>query len=267
MDRLPFSLPELLPGHVWLVGAGPGDPGLLSLLALQALRHADVIIYDALVDPRILALAHPATLCEFAGKRGGKPSIRQPDISERLILLARQGRRVLRLKGGDPFVFGRGAEEAMALALAQIPFRIVPGVTSGIGGLAYAGIPATSRETNSAITFVTGHDASGEVPDSLDWSALAKTAPVIVFYMALRNLQRITDQLIQSGRPADEPAAVISRAATERQRVLVGTLSDIAALAAREAIEPPALVVIGPVVPLRQHLDWLGGLAKTLQKD
>jgi uroporphyrin-III C-methyltransferase len=257
MDRLPFALPDFLPGHVWLVGAGPGDPGLLSLLALHALRHADAIVFDALVDPRVLALANADAVQEFAGKRGGKPSPKQPDISNRLVALAKAGKRVLRLKGGDPFVFGRGAEEAMTLADAGIPFRVVPGITSGIGGLAYAGIPATSRETNSAIAFVTGHDASGDVPDSVDWESLAKAVPVLVFYMALKHLERIAIRLVAAGRRPDEPAAIVSRASTPRQKVVVGTLGDIADLARREAIEPPALVVVGEVVRLRQKLNWL----------
>lgn len=257
MDRLPFALPDFLPGHVWLVGAGPGDPGLLSLLALHALSHADVVVYDALVDPRVLSLANAGATMEFAGKRGGKPSAKQPDISNRLVGLAGAGKRVLRLKGGDPFVFGRGAEEAMTLAQAGIPFRVVPGITSGIGGLAYAGIPATSRETNSAIAFVTGHDASGGLPDSVDWPHLAKAVPVIVFYMALRHLDGISRRLIEAGRRSDEPVAVVSRAATPHQKVVVGTLADIARLAERESIEPPALVVVGEVVRLRRELDWL----------
>ncbi|PKU23380.1 uroporphyrinogen-III C-methyltransferase [Telmatospirillum siberiense] len=256
MDRLPFSLPDFLPGHVWLVGAGPGDPGLLSLLALHALTHADVIVYDALVDPRVMALANAGAILEFAGKRGGKPSAKQPDISNRLVILAREGNRVLRLKGGDPFVFGRGAEEALTLSKAAVPFRVVPGITSGIGGLAYAGIPATSRETNSAIAFVTGHDASGDVPDSVDWEHLAKAVPVLVFYMALKHLDRIASRLVAAGRRPDEPAAVVSRASTPQQRVVVGTLNDIALLAQREGIEPPALVVVGEVVRLRQELNW-----------
>ena len=161
MDLRRLNLPEFAPGSVWLVGAGPGDPGLLSALALHALDLADHVVYDALVDPRILALARPGAALEYAGKRGGRPSPRQADISTRLIALAREGRRVLRLKGGDPCVFGRGGEEALALARAAIPFRIVPGITAGIGGLAYAGIPVTHREVGSAVTFVTGHDSVG----------------------------------------------------------------------------------------------------------
>lgn len=259
MLSLPLTLPDFKPGHVWLVGAGPGDPGLLSILALHALSLADVIVYDALVDDRILALATPTASLEFAGKRGGKPSPRQPDISNRLVALAREGKRVLRLKGGDPFVFGRGAEEAMTLVDAAIPFRVVPGITSGVGGLAYAGIPATSRGTNSMIAFVTGHDASGSVPESVDWDALAKAMPVIVFYMALHHLDGIAARLIKAGRSPAEPAAVVSRASTVHQRVIVGRLDDIARRVREEGVEPPALVVVGEVVRLRERLDWLAG--------
>ncbi len=257
MEPLPFSLPDLLPGHVWLVGAGPGDPGLLSLLALQALRQADVIVYDALVDERILALARAEAARDYAGKRGGKPSPKQPDISNRLVELARAGKRVLRLKGGDPFVFGRGAEEALVLAEAGIPFRVVPGITAGVGGLAYAGIPATARDCNSAVAFVTGHDASGEVPDAIDWPHLARAVPVLVFYMALKHLDRIATLLIREGRRPDEPAAVVSKAATPEQRVVVATLATLADAARRSGIEPPALVVVGEVVRLRERLNWL----------
>jgi uroporphyrin-III C-methyltransferase len=260
MTSLPANLPlpRFIPGHVWLVGAGPGDPGLLTVLALYGLQNADVVVYDALVDRGILELAKAGAIFEYAGKRGGKPSASQPDISQQLVKLARQNLRVLRLKGGDPFVFGRGAEEAMALAEGNIPFRIVPGVTAGVGGLAYAGIPATARDANSAIAFVTGHDATGRVPDNLDWPALARSVPVLVVYMALTHLKDITMRLIAAGRRDDEPAALLSRATTEHQTVLTGTLADIAAQAALHAVEPPAMLVVGDVVTYRRHLDWFG---------
>ncbi len=260
MDEIFRDLPAFAPGSVWLAGAGPGDPGLLSLLALHGLKQADIVVYDALVDNRILALARQGAIREYAGKRGGKPSAKQRDISLRLIELAREGKRVLRLKGGDPFVFGRGGEEALALVAAQIPFRIVPGISAGIGGLAYAGIPVTHRDVNSVVTFVTGHDASGLVPDSVDWSALAKGAPVLVIYMALKHIGQIVDRLIAGGRRPEEPVAIIAKATTAEQRVLETTLARAAIDSAAAKIEPPAIVVVGDAVRLRAGLDWLGAL-------
>ncbi len=255
-----LDLPDLEPGWVWLAGAGPGDPGLVTLLTAHALGQADVVVYDALVDERVLALAGPGAALEFAGKRGGKPSASQRDISERLVELAARKKRVLRLKGGDPFVFGRGGEEALALVRARVPFRVVPGITAGVGGLAYAGIPTTHRETNSAVTFVTGHGSSGQVPDGLDWPALARGAPVLVLYMALKHLDIIAERLLAAGRAEAEPVAVISRATTPRQRVLETTLGRVVAEARAARLQPPALVVVGPVVACRSALDWLGAL-------
>jgi uroporphyrin-III C-methyltransferase len=260
IDRARLELPDFAPGSVWLVGAGPGDPGLLSVLALHALDQADIVVYDALVDPRILALAPAGATLDHAGKRGGRPSPSQPDISARLIRLAQEGRRVLRLKGGDPCVFGRGGEEALALATAGIPFRIVPGITAGIGGLAYAGIPVTHRETNSAVTFLTGHDSDGEVPGALDWDAIARGAPVLVLYMASRNLPNIVMRLLAGGRRPDEPVAIVSKATTATQSVLVSTLGEIAAAASD--IPTPSIIVIGEVVRLRAALDWVGSLER-----
>ncbi|MDR3516038.1 MAG: uroporphyrinogen-III C-methyltransferase [Azospirillaceae bacterium] len=249
------NLPIFEPGWVWLAGAGPGDPGLLTLHAVNALRQADVIVYDALVSEDCLTLARPGSQREFAGKRGGKPSPSQPDITRRVIELAGQGLRVLRLKGGDPFVFGRGGEEALALAGAGIPFRIIPGVTAGIGGLAYAGIPVTHRTINSSVTFVTGHDANGEVP-SLDWTALSRGAPVLVLYMAIKHLDSIAARLMAAGRPADHPVAVISHATMPQQRILETTLGDCVAAVAAAGLEPPALIVVGEAVRLRAQLGW-----------
>jgi uroporphyrin-III C-methyltransferase len=260
IDSARLVLPEFLGGSVWLVGAGPGDPGLLSILAWHALAQADNIVYDALVDRRILDLARPGAVLDFAGKRGGRPSANQPDISARLICLARQGRRVLRLKGGDPCVFGRGAEEALALVAAGIPFRIVPGITAAVGGLAYAGIPLTHRDINSAVAFATGHNSDGAVPDGLDWNALARAAPVIVLYMALKHLPPIVERLIAAGRRREEPVAVVARATTPAQSVLVSSLGEVAAAAAA-AIETPAIIAIGEIVRLRAGLDWLGALS------
>ena len=252
--RLP-AMPNFAPGHVWLVGAGPGDPHLLTLLALHALGEADVVVYDALVSPEILALAAPGAASEYAGKRGGKPSPKQRNISERLIELARQGLKVLRLKGGDPCLFGRGAEEALALATAKVPFRFVPGITAGIGGLAAAGIPMTHRYINSAVTFFTGHDAGGEPPDSIDWKALVHGAPVLVLYMGLAHLARIAEKLVEAGLEAETPAALISKATLPAQRVIKTTIGRAAVDADSASLEPPCLIVIGEVVALRAALD------------
>ena len=258
----PFDgLPELLPGHVWLVGAGPGDPGLMSILAVSALMQADAVVHDALVDETCLRWARPEAELIFAGKRGGKPSPKQRDISLRLVELARAGKRVLRLKGGDPFVFGRGGEEALTLVEHGVPFRIVPGITAGIGGLAYAGIPVTHRETNHSVTFLTGHDSSGLVPDRIDWDAVAKGSPVIVMYMAMKHIGMIVERLIAAGRRAEEPMAFVCNAATMRQQVLVTTLGRALADLDGSGLEPPAIVVLGEVVRLRAGLDWLGALA------
>jgi uroporphyrin-III C-methyltransferase len=258
MDSKLLGLPDFETGHVWLVGAGPGDPGLLSILAFHALAGADIVVYDALVDPRILRLARPGAVLDCAGKRGGRPSPSQPDISAQLIRLARDGNRVLRLKGGDPCVFGRGGEEALALAAAGVPFRIVPGITAGIGGLAYAGIPLTHRDTNSAVTFLTGHDSDGEVPGGLDWQAIARGAPVLVLYMASRHLPSIARRLMSSGRRSAELVAVISKATTAAQRVVVSTLGEVATASAE--VEAPSIVVIGEVVRFHAELDWVGAL-------
>jgi uroporphyrin-III C-methyltransferase len=257
IDSARLGLPEFLPGSVWLVGAGPGDPGLLSALALHALARADAVVYDALVDPRIVGLARPEAILEPAGKRGGRPSPRQPDISARLIRLAQGGARVLRLKGGDPCVFGRGGEEALALAEAGIRFRIVPGITAGIGGLAYAGIPVTHRDIASAVTFVTGHDRAGAVPEGVDWDAIARGSPVIVLYMALPHLAHIAARLVAAGRAASEPVAIVSKATTAAQLVLVSTLAEAAAAAEAARIEAPTIIVVGEVVRLRAALNWL----------
>ena len=258
IDSARLGLPDFEPGHVWLVGAGPGDPGLLSALALHALDRADAVVYDALVDSRILRLARSGATLDYAGKRGGRPSPSQPGITARLIVLARAGKRVLRLKGGDPCVFGRGAEEALALVAAEVPFRIVPGITAGIGGLAYAGIPVTHRATNSAVTFITGHSSTGAVPDGLDWEAVARGAPVVVLYMAMKHLAAIVARLIAGGRRRDEPVAIVSNASTPEQQVLVSTLAEVVRTSA--TVETPAIIVVGEVVRLRAGLDWLGAL-------
>jgi uroporphyrin-III C-methyltransferase len=262
------SRDDFLPGTVWLVGAGPGDPGLLTLLAAKAISEADVIVYDALVNDAILAMAKPDVELRFAGKRGGKPSPKQRDISLTLVELAREGKRVLRLKGGDPFVFGRGGEEALTLVEHGIAFRIVPGISAGIGGLAYAGIPVTHRDINHNVTFLTGHDASGVVPDAVDWASVAKGSPVIVMYMAMKHWDTIAGRLIACGRAASTPVAFVCDATTERQRVLETTLGNSLRDLAESGLEPPAIVVVGDAVRLRKGLDWLGALdGKMLEAD
>ncbi|MDX3925289.1 MAG: uroporphyrinogen-III C-methyltransferase [Shinella sp.] len=261
-DDLFSGLPAIERGSVWLVGAGPGDPGLLTLHAANALRQADVIVHDALVNGDCLKLARPGAALEFAGKRGGKPSPKQRDISLRLVELARAGNRVLRLKGGDPFVFGRGGEEALTLVEHGIPFRIVPGITAGIGGLAYAGIPVTHREVNHAVTFLTGHDSSGLVPDRIDWQGIARGSPVIVMYMAMKHIGQIAANLIAGGRSPEEPVAFVCNAATAEQRVLETMLARAEADVAAAGLEPPAIVVVGEVVRLRASLDWLGAIGE-----
>ena len=260
-DAILSGLPVFEPGWVWLVGAGPGDPGLLALHAVNALSQADAVIYDALVDPRVLEHARSGATIEYAGKRGGKPSPRQRDISLELVSLARAGKRVCRLKGGDPFVFGRGGEEALALVEAGIPFRVVPGISAGIGGLAYAGIPVTHRDVNHVVTFLTGHDQSGLTPSSIDWEGVARGAPVIVMYMAMKHLPQIAAALLAAGRAASEPAAIVVSATTGAQQVLETTLDRAAEDVEASGLEPPAIVVVGEVVRLRAALDWLGALA------
>src|SRR5215475_2851845 len=200
------SIPALAPGHVWLAGAGLGDPGLLTVDVLAGLAQADAIVHDALVDQRVIKLAGPQARIVFAGKRGGKPSTTQDDITNSLIRFANAGERVLRLKGGDPFMFGRGGEEAKALAAAGVPFRIIPGVTAGLAALAAAAIPATLRGINRAIIFAAGHGAED---DAFDWALLARTGQPIVLYMVMHNLEKITRALMRGGVANATPAAVI----------------------------------------------------------
>src|ERR1700739_247249 len=244
------GIPVFAPGHVWLAGAGPGDPGLLTLDALAGLAQADVVVHDALVDKRVLALAGSDARLEFAGKRGGKPSPTQADISKRLIALAREGRRVLRLKGGDPFVFGRGGEEALALAAANIPFCVIPGVTAGLAALASASIPATVRGINRAIIFAAGHGAD----ENFDWAPLARAGQPIVLYMVMHQLERIADALMAAGLAPHTPPAIIAPPATPQERVLISTLEKLAADSREQKCEPPAIVVIGEIVKVREQL-------------
>jgi uroporphyrin-III C-methyltransferase len=252
-----LGVPQLEGGWVWLAGAGPGDPGLASLATLSAIAEADVIMSDALVNEQLLTLARPDCTIMDSGKRAGVPSPSQKSISQQMIAFARRGLKVLRLKGGDPMVFGRGAEEAQALVQAGIPFRIVPGVTAGIGGLSYAGIPVTHRDTNQAVTFVTGRGSDGKLPD-LDWQAIARGSPTIVFYMARKFAGDIAAKLIAAGRAGDEPAAVISNASLKNQATRITTLSGLGEAAAEA--DTPAILVVGENVRLAEALDWLGSI-------
>jgi uroporphyrin-III C-methyltransferase len=245
------ALPAMRPGEVWLAGAGPGDPALLTLQALAGLRQAELVVHDALIDPRILALASGALVP--AGKRGGQPAAHQGDINDELIRLARTGARVLRLKGGDPFVFGRGMDEVAALAAAGIAFRIVPGVTAGLAGLTAALIPATARGVNRALLLATGHGADGAA-DALDWAAVARLGQPVVLYMGLARIGAIADALVAGGMPATTPAAAIASATLPAQRVLVSTLGALAAEIAASELAAPVIVVIGEIVRLRAEL-------------
>jgi uroporphyrin-III C-methyltransferase len=256
-----LGLPAFDAGWVWLAGAGPGDAGLMTLLGLHAIAGADVILYDALVNEMLLKFARSGAEIIYAGKRRGIASLKQGEISRQLVALARKNKRVLRLKGGDPFVFGRGAEEALTLARAHVPFRIVPGITAGIGGLAYAGIPVTYRDTNHAVTFITGHGVDGNIP-ALDWAAVAKGSPTIVLYMALAHAGEIAAKLMEAGRAADEPAAIVSEATFEKQAVRVTTLGELGARAKES--DAPAVLVIGENVRLREGLDWIGAIGGKL---
>ncbi|HTV69168.1 MAG TPA: uroporphyrinogen-III C-methyltransferase [Rhizobiaceae bacterium] len=256
ISRLQPELKRFEPGHVWLAGAGPGDRGSITLDVISALSQADAVVYDALVDPSVLSAAREDAEQHFVGKRGGQESARQDDITALLVHLARKNKRVLRLKGGDPYIFGRGGEEALALAQAGIPFRIMPGVTSAFGALANAGIPATMRGLNKAVILATGHAAGTE--EDLDWAALAKTGQPIVVYMGLKNLEKIAAALLAGGLAASTPVAIIMAATTPNERVLVSTLSAVAEEAKAAGFISPALIVVGDIVSMRAEL--LGAL-------
>ncbi len=253
-SRLLFSSPLFEKGWVWLAGAGPGDPSLLTLQLYDALGKADFIVYDFLVSEAILALVPSSVERLYAGKRGGKPSPSQRDITETLITSARAGRRVLRLKGGDPFLFARGGEEALALANAGIPFRVLPGISAAPAALAYAGIPLTHRDYNSSITFLTGHDLTGALPRKIRWNMLAGSAEVLVFYMVMKHIATIVRKLLAAGRDPQEPVAFIRNATLPDQTIAVGVLKDAVDTAKR--FSPPVVFVVGSVVGLHEQLAW-----------
>jgi uroporphyrinogen III methyltransferase / synthase len=258
-------------GIVHLVGAGPGDPGLMTRRSLELIAAADAILYDRLIPPGALDGARPDTELHYVGKEPGAVAMAQEDINALLVELGRAGRRVVRLKGGDPFVFGRGGEEAEALAAAGVPFEVVPGVTAGVAAPAYAGIPVTHRDAASAVAFVTGHEdpekpefgsrapgrAGGLRTASLDWDALARFPGTLVLYMGVKNLPLIAGRLTAAGRNPAEPAAVVERGTYPGQRTLVAPLGEIAEHVAEQAIRPPSITVIGPVAGLRETLGWL----------
>ena len=254
-----YDWPVFDAGWVWLCGAGPGDAGLLTLHALNALQQADVIVHDALIGDHILTWANPAAEIVFAGKRGGRPSPKQRDITLRLIEFAKQGKRVLRLKGGDPYVFGRGGEEAQTLVQNGIPIRIIPGITAAVGGLAYAGIPATHRDVNQSVTFVTGHDQTGDAT-SLNWEGIASGSQVIMVYMGMKHLPTIAKRLLDAGRDPEDPVAIVTSAATPDQTVFETKLSRCLDPEHVAHLSPPSIICIGRVVLLRQVLDWMGAM-------
>lgn len=251
ITRLLGDKPHLQSGHVWLAGAGPGDPGLLTLEVLAALTEADALVHDALVSPEIIAVAEQAEKF-YVGKRGGRLSIPQADINALLVRLGREGRKVVRLKGGHPLVFARGGEEALALVEASIPYRVLPGVTSAFGGLTSAGIPATMRGVNGAIILATGFAAISD--DRPDWKALARTGQPIVIYMGLTHMAATVADLLEGGLPANTPAALVENASLPQERTVTATLATLVEAAERENIVSPALIVIGSIVAMRDKL-------------
>ncbi len=245
-----------MPGKVFLVGAGPGDPGLLTARALQLIAAADAIVYDRLIPSAALAGARSDAVLDYVGKGHSGDSSRQLEIDRRLVELAGQHELVVRLKGGDPFVFGRGAEEAAALTAAGVEFEVVPGVTSGVAAAAYAGIPVTHRSHASAVAFVTGSEDPTRPQSMLDWEVLARFPGTLVFFMGVKGLAQISARLIEHGRPPDQPAAAVERGTTPRQRTIVGTLESLPELAREAELAPPALTVIGEVVQERETIAW-----------
>jgi uroporphyrinogen III methyltransferase/synthase len=243
-------------GKVYLVGAGPGDPGLITVKGAACIMKADVIVYDHLVDSRLLGLKRADTESVYVGKKGAAHTMEQEDINRLLVEKATENKVVCRLKGGDPFVFGRGGEEAMALAEHGIPFEIVPGVTASVAAPAYAGIPVTHRALTSTFALITGHEDPTKDSSSIDWSKVATGIGTIAFYMGVKTLPEITAKLIEFGRSPDTPAATVQWGTTSRQRTVVGTLADLAEKVQEAGITAPAITIVGEVVSLREHLSW-----------
>ena len=243
-------------GEVVLVGTGPGDPELLTVRAARLLADADVVLYDNLVSAEILALLPAGAERIYVGKQRKRHALAQSDINRRMAELARQGRRVLRLEGGDPFIFGRGGEELEYLAQAGVPTRVVPGITAGVGVAAVAGIPLTHRDLAQSCTFVTGHLQDGSM--ALDWAMLARPRQTVVVYMGLLGLPTLCACLVEHGRAADTPAAIIQQGTTPRQRVIVGTLASLPGLVAGAGLQAPTLIIVGEVVALAARLSEAG---------
>jgi uroporphyrinogen III methyltransferase/synthase len=246
------------PGICHLVGAGPGDPGLLTLRGRECLSRADIVVYDYLSNAELLAHAPATAERIYAGKTAGRHALRQEETNALLVRLTREGKRVVRLKGGDPFLFGRGGEEAAELAAEGLPFEVVPGVTSAIGGPAYAGIPVTHRASNAVLTIFTGHEEPGKETSGIDYAAIAAAPGTKVMLMGIERLALITGRLAAAGMDPETPVALVRWATTPRQETLTGTLSTIAALAEARNFKAPAVAVFGDVVNLRETLDWVG---------
>jgi len=244
-------------GKVYLIGAGPGDPTLLTIKAAQAIKASDAIVYDYLVNPEVLAHARRGAELVYVGKRAGEPSVSQSEINHILVTRALDGQRVARLKGGDPFIFGRGGEEAEALADAGIEWEVIPGISSGIAAAAYAGIPLTHRDHSSSVAFITGHDGRKSRRD-VDWSQAAHAADTLVIFMCAETIASIARELISSGRAIDTPLALIRWGTYEHQEVYRGTLGDIVSSEQSRFIEPPAIAIVGSVVSLSERLSWFG---------
>ncbi len=246
----------MTPGTVYLVGAGPGDPELLTLKARRVLGEADVVVYDHLVDTDLLDLTRPSCERIFAGKKPGAVCRPQTEIDETLVHLALEGKTVVRLKGGDPFIFGRGGEEAMALAAAKVPFEIVPGVTSALAAAAYAGIPLTHRLHSSAVVLLTGHEDPSKPDATVHWEDYARLNATLCIYMGVKNLPTITRRLSEGGMDRATPAAIVQSATTPEHRRILGTLGTIAGLASQGQVEAPAMLIIGEVAAFSEKLSW-----------